>query len=270
MTGDAEQAARQVHESALVERLARLGLAARGVVWLVVGLLLVSVLRGRGDEQTDQSGALRAIADQPYGSVLLVVLIVGFAGYALWRGLSAAIGHREDDGAKRTGKRLLSAAKAGLYAALGVSALRVLTAGGSGGDQTTSTTARVMGQSGGRALVFAVGVLAIGTGIAFVVRAVLGKHLEKLETYRVPDALRTPVKVVGTVGLAGRGLVVALIGGFLVQAAVQFDPQEAKGLDAALQSLAGRAYGTALLAVAVLGMLCYAAWSFCEAAYREI
>ncbi len=269
MGNGAEQTAREVHDSTALERLARLGLASRGVVWLVVGLLAVSVLLGH-DEQTDRQGALSAIADKPFGEVLLVVLVVGFAGYAAWRALSAAVGHRDDDGSKRTGKRLLSAGKAVLYAFLAASTLRFLLAGGGGGDRTTSTTARVMGHSGGRLLVGAVGVAVVVTGIGMVVRALMGKHVKKLEQYRVPDRLRSTAKNIGTAGLSGRGLVLALVGGFLVQAAVRFDPQRAKGLDAALATLAGEVYGRLMLVVAVAGMLAYAVWSFIEAAYRRI
>lgn len=272
MTGAAqtEDRARQAKDSPALEGLARLGLASRGVVWLVIGLLALQVLLGGGDRQTDRQGALRAIADKPFGGVLLAVLVLGFAGYAVWRALSAAVGYRDEDGAKRTGKRLLSAGKAVVYGALAVSTLRFLLSGTSGGDQTASTTARVMGHGGGRLLVGAAGLVVIGIGIAMVVRAGKGKHAERLEQHRVPPRLRTAAVWTGTVGLSGRGLVVAGLGGFLLQAAVRFDPQKAKGLDAALQTLAGQAYGKVLLAVAVLGVLAYALWSFVEAAYREI
>ena len=262
-------AARDVHESTVVDRLARLGLAARGVVWLVVGLLALSVLLG-GDEQTDRDGALGAIAARPYGGVLLVVLAVGFAGYAAWRALSAAVGHREDEGRKRSGKRALSGAKAVLYGFLAVSTLRFLLVGGGSGDRAPSLTAEVMERPGGRALVGLAGVAVIGVGVAVVVRAAMQKHAKKLEQYRVPDRLRALVRWVGTAGLSGRGLVLALIGVFLVRAAVAFDPAEAKGLDAALQALASQPYGRVMLGVAVAGMLAYAAWSFLEAAFRRI
>jgi hypothetical protein len=270
MTTEVERTAEDVHDSAAMEWLARLGLAARGVVWLVIGLLAASVLLGH-DEQTDRQGALRAIADKPFGEALLVVLVVGFAGYALWRALAVAVGHRDDDGAKRTGKRLLSAGKAVLYGSLAVSTLRFLLDGGSAqSDQTSSRTAKVMAATGGRWLVGVVGVAVVAAGVVMVVRAAQGKHMKKLESYRL-DADRTKVaKVVGTAGLSGRGLVLALVGAFLVRAAWQFDPGEAKGLDAALATLAGQAYGKTLLAIAVLCLLAYAAWSFLEAAWRKI
>ena len=87
-TSDAKQTARQAHDSKTVDVLARLGLASRGAVWLVIGLLAVSVALGN-QEKTDRNGALGAIAAKPFGELLLVVLVIGFLGYAAWRGLSA-------------------------------------------------------------------------------------------------------------------------------------------------------------------------------------
>lgn len=266
MTSTAEQTASDVQRSGPVEALARLGLAARGVVWLVIGLLALQVLLGH-EESTDRDGALRAIADGPMGELLLVVLAIGFSGYALWRLLTAAVGYRDEDGAKRLGKRALALAKGLLYAFLAWSTVAFLAHQDRQGDQTSSRTAEVMSHSGGRLLVGVVGAVVVGIGIGLVVRAVLMKHEKKLESWRVPDAL--PVVGIGTAGLVGRGLVVALLGGFLVRAAVKFDPREAKGLDAALQTLSEQAFGTLMLAVAVASLLSYALWSFVEAAFRR-
>ena len=265
----AGQAARDASRSDAVERLARLGLASRGVVWLVVGLLVVSVLSG-GQERTDQGGAVAAIAAQPFGEVLLVVLVVGFAGYVAWQGLSAVAGHRGEDGAKRTGKRLVSAGQALLYAALALTTVRFLLTHRSGSDPTRSTTGEVLSRPGGQFVVGAAGLAVVVVGVVLVVRALQRKHVRDLEHYRLPDRLRGPAVHVGTAGLTGRGLVAVLLGAFLLQAAVEADPDEARGLDAALQELAGQPYGTVLLALAALGLLAYGLWSFVEAAYRRI
>jgi len=262
----AEQTARDVHGSAAVEVLARCGLAARGLVWLVIGVLGLSVLLGR-DEDTDRDGALRAIADRPFGEVLLVVVACAFAGYALWRALGAAVGHRDCDGLKQVGKRALSGGKALLYGFLSWSTFRFLGHQEREGDRTSSMTADVLREDGGRWLVGLTGTVVVVVGGVLVVRAVMKKHAKKLEGWRVPSWL--PVVTIGTLGLAGRGLVLALLGGFLVRAAVLFDAREAKGLDAALATLAQQPFGAALLALAVASLLAYAVWSFVEAAFRR-
>ena len=270
MTGgtQAEQAAREAHDSPWLQLLARVGIAARGLVWLVIGLLALSVLLRGGDQQTDQQGALRAIADRPLGTALLVVLLLGFVAYAVWLVLSAAVGHREQQGRSRLLARGESAVKAVVYAALAVTVLRFLTSGG-GADRTASTTAELMGRSGGRWLVGLAGAVVVAVGIGMVVRALRGDHMDKLDPARLPAGRRRLVDRLGTVGQAGRGVVVALLGGYLVDAAVRFDAGRAKGLDAGLQSLAGQPYGTVLLALVVVGVLAFAAWSFVEAACRR-
>jgi len=260
--------ARQAHRSDAVHGLARLGIASRGVIWLVVGLLALSVVLG-GDQQTDRGGALQVIADKPLGEVLLVVLVLGFLGYAAWRLLSAAVGHRDEDGWKRWGHRALSVLAGLVYLVLALSTLQFLLRGG-GQDQTTSRTAELMSRSGGRTAVGLIGAALVVAGLVVAVRALREKHSDRLEHYRVPNRLRRPAVAAGVVGLVGKGAVLALLGWFLVRAAVQFDSAQAKGLDAALQVLAQQAYGRSLLGIAVVGMLGYALWSFLEAAYREI
>ncbi len=229
-----------------------------------VSLLALSVLRGGGG-RADQQGALRAIADEPLGEVLLVVLVVGFLGYAVWQALNAAVGDAE-----RT-KRVEAAGKALLYLALAGSVVRFLAAGQqtSGGDPADSLTARVMQQPGGRWLVGLVGVVVVGAGVVLAARALKGEHDEKIETGKVPGGQGRTVVRIGSAGYLGRALVLALVGAFLVQAALQADPDEARGLDAALRELAGKPYGSVLLGVAVVGMLAYAVWSFLEAAFHR-
>lgn len=268
-TAKAKSTARDLEDSDAVHGLARLGLAARGVVWLVIGLLTLSVLLG-GSEQTDQGGALRALSDKPFGTVLLVVLAVGFLGHGLWRLLNAAIGHRDEhEPRKRWAARAGSLLRGLVYGALGLATVRFLL-GGSGQDQTQSLTARLMAETGGRTLVGVVGLVLVGLGIVMGVRALQHDHADKLMTSRMPSGWRSPAVTVGVVGLLGRGAVLALLGVFLVLAAVRFDPSQAKGLDAALQTVAVQPYGQGLLALAVVGVLAYAVWSFIEAAYRRL
>ena len=266
--GTAEQAARDVHGSRAVEGLARLGLASRGLVWLVLALLAASIVRG-DQAQADQGGALRALSRTPFGQPLLLTLAVGFAGYAAWLLLSAAVGHRDEHGRERALHRGKSLGKGLVYAALSVTTLQFLLRG-SGGGSTSSRTAEVMSYTGGRTAVGLVGLVLVGIGIYMVVKGVRRKHAECLEQYRVPRALRRPAIAVGAVGYVGRGFTLGLVGAFLVRAAVRFDPQQAKGLDAALQAVVEQPYGRVLLGSAVVGMLAYALWSFVEAAYRDI
>jgi hypothetical protein len=262
----AQQAARTAHRSRAVEVLARLGLASRGLVFLALAALAFSLVRGRA-AQADQNGALAALSDNRFGTALLVVLALGFAGYATWLLLSAAVGHRHEE--HRAAHRGQSGVKGVVYLALCLSTVSFLLRG-PGGDQTASRSAELMSQPSGRSLVGLVGLAVIGVGVYLVRKGLTRKHAECLEQYRVPQPLRRPAIAVGAVGYLGRGVTVGLVGAFLLNAAVRFDPGQAKGLDAALQTVAQQPYGRILLGLTAVGVLAYALWSFIEAAYREI
>jgi len=267
--GETKQAARQAKNSDAVELLARLGLASRGVVWLVVGLLAVQVALG-SQAKADKNGALQAIADQPFGHLLLIVLVIGFLGYAAWRLLEGAVGHTDaEEGRERLTKRGASLFRGAVYLGLAISTVQFLVRGG-GNDKTQPLTARVMKATGGRELVFAVGAGVLIGGLAMMVRAFKQKFEESIDTGRMPSRLRSATTVIGTSGLVSRGFVFGLIGWFLVDAAIRFNPDQAKGLDASLKTLAHQPFGRALLLVAALGLLAFALWSFIEARYRRI
>ena len=267
-TDSAEQTARDVHRSGPVRAGARLGLAARGLVWVVLGALATQIALG-DSAQADQGGALRAIAERPLGGTLLVVVAAGFAMYALFQLLEAAVGHRDETGHKRTGERAVSAVKVVVYGALAVSTLRVLS-GGSGDDPTQSLTARAMALPGGRPLVGLVGALLVVVGAALAARGLKHDHDDDCDTAKLPRPLRRPAVWVGVAGHLGRGVVLALVGLFVVRAAWQFDPEEAKGLDAALQTVAGQPHGTALLLLAAACLVAFGLWSFVESACRRL
>jgi hypothetical protein len=267
--GDAKRAAKKAEDSEPVEWLARLGLVSRGVIWMVVGVLALRVATG-DNTRADRNGALRAIADQPLGGLLLVVLVVGFLGYSAWRLLDAAVGHRDaEEGRKRLGKRLVSLTRGVLYLGFAISTVRFLVAGGSG-DKTKPLAARIMSVTGGRTLIFLIGAAVVIGGLTIAVRAFRQKFAEELDCGKMPSWLEASTKVLGTVGIVSRGVVFTLIGAFLIDASWAFDPEKAKGFDETLKTVASHAFGRGLIFVASLGLVAFGLWSFLEARYRRI
>ncbi len=247
---------------------ARAGLVARGLLWFVLALLAGRVAVG-GRAAVDKHGALAALREQPLGGALLVLLALAFAAHALFRVVDAAGGHRdEDDDRKRLLKRAGSGLRAIAYGALAVSTVRFLLDSGAGAEDAKTPTAKVMALPAGAWWVGAVGLVVVGVGLVQAVRSLRTDFTDKLTL--PPGRWGTTVTVLGAVGRTARALVYALIGGFLVQAAVTFDPGKAKGLDASLKTAADQSYGRGLLVVAAIGMLAFALWSWCEARYRDV
>lgn len=275
-TAEVHQAAQRAAESPWADRLARLGFCARGVVYAIIGLLAAQIaLSGNEHTEASKDGALREISERPMSGVLLTVLAVGLAGYALWRLSEALWGKRdEDDEAKRTAKRLGSAAKAAFYAVFLFSTVRFIARGpdgGSGGAEREQTlTARVLELPGGRFVVGLVGLLVMVGAAYSLYRAVAQKFEKRLDTSDMDPPLGTVVGALGTVGLAARGFVFGLAGYLALRAALDFDPDEAAGLDGTLKELARQPYGPGLLLIAAVGLVAYGLYSFAEARYRQL
>ena len=271
MTGAAPAVARR-HGRRVVDRLARLGLGARGVVYLLVAWIAIRIALLHSGQQADRQGAMQEIAHNTPGKIVLLVMAVGFFGYAAWRAVQAASGFPDSDGAKEWGKRAVSAGRAVLYLFFAVSAARTALSGrsGSGSDSTSKrATAGLLTHAGGRGLVVAGGVAFIVVGCALAVRGIMRKFESDLNTHRMSDATRATVAGLGVAGQTARGVIFVVIGGFLVDAAVSYDPQKARGLDGALRALGHATAGRVLLALVALGLACFGAYSLAEARYRQ-
>jgi hypothetical protein len=267
---------RRAGRSEGVEWLGRAGLVAQGVVYALVGVLALEVAVDGRDAAAppDKQGALQLVVEQPFGKVLLALLALGFAAYAVWR-FAQALLDRDGNGtdAKGLGKRAGFFCLGAWYAGLAVLAVSQLfgsggsSGGGSGSEQ--KATAGVFGLPLGRELVFAA---ALGFLVAAgwnVYRGLSGK-LEKYVRGNLSEGAKKAALAVGAVGYVARGAVFVLIGLFLGKAAVEFDPSEAKSLDGALYELARQPYGPALLAGVAVGLIAFAVWCWVQARYRDV
>ncbi len=270
----AKQQAKQATRNASpwIEPLGRLGFAAQGVVYIVVGVLAAMAAAGRGGETTDTRGALQQILDAPFGKVLLAVVAVGLFGYALWRWVQALLD--TDNKGSDTKGHLIRAGYAlvgVVYLGLAVSAVQlVLGSAGQGGNTEQQWTARLLAQPFGRWLVGLVGVAVICVGGYQLYAAYAAKfreHLKLGQMSRTEDVWATRS---GRFGFAARGIVFGIIGSLLVAAARHSNAGEAGGLGEALQTLAGQRYGAVLLGLVAFGLIAYGAFCLVEARYRRM
>jgi negative regulator of sigma E activity len=258
-----------------ITKLGRLGYAAKGMVYGLVGVLAVQAALGQGGQTTDAKGVLQTIAQAPFGRVLLALVALGLLGHAVWRFVQAIMDtENKGSDAKGLGTRAAYAGIGVVYVGLALAALRLVL--GSGGtrssDQSTQDwTARLLAQPSGRWLVALVGLIVIGVGLYQFYRAYSAKFREKLNLSEMSPTEETWATRIGRVGFTARGVVFGIIGVFLLIAALQAQPQEARGLAGALQTLAQQQpYGPWLLGIVALGFVAYGLFMLVQARYRRM
>jgi hypothetical protein len=260
---------RRASNSTAAHFLARAGLTARGVIYILVGWVAVLVALGHSSREADQQGALQMLAGKPYGLVSLWLLGIGFAAYALWRLSEAAFGVTGEPSG--VGPRLRSLGRAIVYAGLSYLTFTVI----SGTDRSESgrqqdITATVMQHTGGRVLVAVVGLIVVGCGIVLVIEGARKKFMKNLQTAQMSARTRRIVRLLGMTGSIARGLVFALVGVLVVDAAVTHKASESGGIDKALLTLRDQPFGEFLMLLAALGLLVFGIYGLCEARWRRV
>ena len=280
--GQAPNPAHEVREKA--ERgsgwyswLARGGLVAKGVSYALVGMLAIGVAIGAGGHTTSRQGALSSLAHHSWGKVLLVLLALGFVAYAIWRFVQA-FAEREDEGgekgeAKKWGKRAGYIGRGAIYVGLTYTTLRILLGSGvqqSQNEKAHKTTAAVLDWPAGRWIVGIVGACIVGAGLWNFYRGIAKKFEDRWRTGEMSETERTWGARAGEAGHLARGVVFSLIGVFVMKSAIDYNPNDAIGIDGALQKLADTSYGPYLLGLTAAGLVCYALYCLVDARYRDV
>ncbi len=274
MTTNAKDGARQMTHQAgpAVETLARLGYAARGIVYGLIGVLVLQAAQGAGNPNVDQTTVFKKILSQSYGQILLWVIIIGLVGYALWR-LILALFDLEGDGRRKGGtiKRIGYFISAVSYLVLAYIAYGIMKSGGSSGsNSTTDITAKVISMPGGTIIITLIGLALIGAGLYGIYSGFSSKMEKRFDWGRMRAEERRLAILTGRIGYAARGLVYTLVGIFLVQAAVTYNPSKATGLGGAFAALAAQPYGKWALIVVAIGLIAFGIYALALARYRRI
>ncbi|NRQ31140.1 DUF1206 domain-containing protein [Nonomuraea sp. NN258] len=262
---EAKGAAERAADSPALDRLARLGLACRGVLYALIGVLAVQIALGGGGEQADKAGAITTVAALPFGTALLWIMLVGFAALALWQASEVAFGHH------RALERVESGLRTGVYVLIVYTLWTVLQAGKAASDDQKSqdVTAKLLALPAGPFIVGAVGLGIVALGVYWVRRGITRKFREELDLGRMSPRARSVMEKLGLAGYLARGAIAVLAGVFVVQAAITADPDRAGGIDATLREFASTPVGPGLLVVVAVGLLLFAGYCFGESRWRR-
>lgn len=253
-----------------IERLARIGYAAKAVLYATIGILAAQLAVGEGGRTTDTRGALRELLDAPYGHVMLGVVAAGLVGYTVWLFIRAITDaeHRGDD-AKGIALRAGDAIRGLFHGALAVAAFRLATGdGGSGGGSSREWAARILGAPLGELALWAVALGMAAYGLHQLYRSWSAGLSRRLALAELPSGTAAWVVAVSRFGIGARGIVFCLIAWFIGRAAARHDPSEVGGVQESLRALAQ--LGRWPLAAVALGLVAYGVYELVNARYRRI
>lgn len=266
----AKQTGRQLSHAAAnpwVERLARFGYLVRGLVYATIGVLAVQLAIGTGGKATTQSGAIAMLGSQPFGKGLLILIVLGLASYSLWGFVRAIFDplHRGND-SKGIVARIGFAFSGLSYGLLIIPPLQSLM--NKGGSQSGANPADIslllFNLPFGTWLVVGLGLFWIGVGLGQLYTAYKRDFEKDFQFNKMSAAERKWATRLGQIGYAARGIVFAVIGTIIVQAAQTHNPAQPQGFDAALLKLAQAPNGTLLLGGVALGLIAFGIFSaFC-------
>lgn len=235
--------------------LTRLGFASRGLLYLVIGFLVISAGRAEGT-----SGALSYLA-QGGGRWLLALMAAGLVAYGIWRLADAALDvERRGTEGKALAERIAAGASGLVHLGLAWQAISLMQGVRPGEGQESDTAATALQLPGGGMLVMAAGLVLIGVGLYQLLKGARGGFLRHLEPQ---IASRQWVRWTGRAGYLARGLIFTIIGFFLFRAGTSERAAEAGGMDEALAWL--NSPWDLLIAVGLIG---FGIFSLVEARYR--
>jgi hypothetical protein len=257
-----------------IERIARFGYAAKGAVYIVVGALATMAAFGMGGETTDTRGALQAIEQQPFGKFVLGTVAFGLVGYVIWRWIQAvADTDGKGSGLKGISIRIGYMGSGLVYAGLALTAAKVLIEMGRPDSSTQvqqGWVARFLSMPYGRWLVGLAGACVVGFGLYQIYKGLRAGFRKRLKLGELSPAKKFWATLSGRVGYMARGIVFCVVGSFLIQSARHFNPSEAKGLDAVLDTLAAWPFGPWAMGLVAAGLIAYGLYMLVEARYRRI
>lgn len=251
--------------------MVRLGYAAKGVIYLLMGALAFRLAAGAGGRITDASGVLRTFVRQPFGSILLTAIGIGILAYAAWYIVEAVLDtRRKGSSARGWFHRGLTIIKAFVYGAIGWEALQLVFARRAGSQNADDYAREVMQVPFGSWFLALVGIGMAWYGLSQIRMAVQSRFDEDLDEPRLRGEGLSWVLGVGRAGVGARGVILGIMGLALLRAGFDRSPSKAAGMAESLWTLFAQPYGRWLLAATAAGLVCYGAFQLLHARYARL
>lgn len=269
------KAAEETVRKPFVKKIARLGFYTKGFLFIVVGILAVMVATGqRGGELTDPTGALARVAKLDFGKILLMIFIAGAVSHGFWN-ILRGMADVDDAGKNWRGiiQRCIAFGVGIFYLWLSYSAFNILVTENveTGSGEVQRTIAQIfLALPLGAVLLFLIGLTTIGAGIHECYSGISGKYQENFRLFTLEKSQMRIINILGYFSFTARAIIFCLVGYFFISAAINYNPNEAIGIDGALAVLADTYYGKTILFITAAGLVCHGVLSLYEARFRRI
>jgi hypothetical protein len=245
--------------------MAKIGYAARGLVFLIVGSFALLAAFGSIERPQGMSDTLQTLFDRPFGGILLWNVAVGLSCFAVWRLMQGVFDADQFGGSLRGLTRRGTYAVSGLfYLALAATTARIAfgTRGVSEDQSARDWTHWLMAKPAGRGLIALIGIVLVGVAMGLVITALRAPYRRRRDARLLISAWAVPL---GSFGILTRAVVSLMMGAFLVFAAYDSNSQEALGLTGVLGKLQHQSYGELMLGIAGLGLLAFGCFEIIKA-----
>ena len=255
----------------IVEKLARLGCYSVAAVYILIGTMAILSFMGLSEDAADEERIMDVILGLPMGEVLIVLLVLGLLGYIIWRVFEAYTDPYEFGSDKKgLARRAGIASSAVGYGIVGFAAMQILIEGGgnNGEEERQFLVAQVLDFPGGAWLIGIVGAVTGFAGLVQFKYVAGGDYNKRINYNKMPRWMVTTTHIFAWAGYLARGVILAVIGYFLISAAITADPEEVGDTDSAFDFLGsmGTLGNIAFIAIAA-GTICYGLYMIINGIY---
>ncbi len=251
-----------------VEHFARFGYATKGAVYLLIGILAAMAAFGAGGQTSGTTEIFQTILAQPFGQFLLALVALGFTGYAIWRFVQA-IKDAEYRGSDTEGMLFRAGyiASGLLYGFFAFTAIKMIMGSSSGGGSEQTFVGKMLQQPAGEWLVGILAVAAIAKGLYQIYKGYTNEFVKDVRDGHVKKEIKDIYQTLGKIGYIARGIVFAIVGYFLLQAALSSNASQAGGTDSAFSFLSATG-GPLLMGIIAIGLAGYGVFQIVKAKYK--
>jgi hypothetical protein len=250
--------------------MVRLGYAAKGLIYLLIGTLAFRLAAGlEGGRLLDPTGALGILFRQPFGMVLLLIIGIGILTYSAWQFVEGIWDTRRKGGGWGWWDRALTMIKGAAYATVGVQAIRMVL--GIRAARGNELAADVIGFP----LVGSYFLALVGLGVAIyglfeIKHAMRSEFGDDLDDRRLRREAGGWAILIGRIGNGARGVILTVMGTAFVSAGLDRNPAKAGGISDALGTLFSQPYGIVLVALVAGGLALFGVFQLLHARYARL